>query len=69
MFKVGDMITCKHTKYNFEVVEVRSESVITITSPRGNRKFQQIINGKEWYLDESYYRKDKLLKIKQKLNG
>jgi len=71
MFKVGDIILSKFkdSKLNFKVIEVLNESTIKIKSPRISGGLHMLVNTKDWKLDKLYYRRDKLLKIKEKLNG
>ena len=69
MFKVGDIVKFKDGESNFhEIIEVKSEEYIVIKSFKSKLHIGVIVMACNWVLDKSYYRKDKLLKLKQKLN-
>jgi hypothetical protein len=71
MFQVGDIIISKfrHPKLNFKVIEIKDESTIRIKSPRMEGGLYMLVNVNHWKLDVNYYRKLKLLKLKEKING
>ena len=72
MFKVGDIVTAKTKsgKSNYhEVTEVRYNNCIVIKSFKGNPNMRFIVNASVWTLDKTYHRRNKLLKLKEKING
>ena len=72
MFKVGDIILSKfksNPKLNFEIIEIIDESTIKIKSPRMSGGLRMLVRSKDWKLDVIYYRRKKLLKLKEKING
>lgn len=72
MFKVGDIVygtTISGKHVYAEVTEIRHKNCMVIKSVQGKHNLRMVVSTSDWTLERSYHRKNKLLKLKEKLNG
>ena len=69
MFKVGDIVVLKFKQsvFNYRVIGMEDKSTIIIRNYRFSGNAHMSVNVSNWELDTTYYRRLKLLKLKEKI--